>query len=957
MRVVCLAVIAAVVLPCAAFSQEPVWTLDPETTGDQPVIVAGMGDDLTLAGSPVPIAINETVFARLPGEIVSVPLPAGRTETARVLSRTRTTLGGEQLVVSFLDAAGSGLILYRNDGNVLGSMWTEDGEFRIEADAEGELSLFAAPILRQADIPQRGQWHASASQTAMDDTGLADPWLDVIFAYDPDYRSATRHNVLDYFDADIGALNETFAASGVALRARILDIDGLSNDNSVSSADLLASVINRTGEFAAIDNRIQQIGADIYSVRRRQNVGRDGGVACEFPTLDDPTSTYQGRFHVGVCRFSSFVHNIGHNLGLMHGVAVDGDSHPGGLPVRWARGYRNEVSAEDGEPFNSVMTGQSPVSYRFADAGVACPERGSLCGVPVGSEGEANAALALRTYAIGPATQGQANPRLRTAVLPSSRTTSAAGSSLATAFMTVLNPSGVAGTNCRIQHHEAENDSFAFTETDPATNAVVGSPNTPFDLAPGSARTFVIEYAPAGQTHLVTPLASCSNLPINDVTVGLNTLRTTGEFGARGQLVALSATIGNTGYVSVPDGRRGVFSVATINLGNAASLTVRAASLDTGLPATGQVCQTDAMGVCMAAPADSLQVEIGPGETPTFGVFVRTEYPTPFAPRRRFEFQMLSGGLVVASTSVAVRDEGPLRAPEVLSGSVNLDGLEVFPYSVAGDTRGYADRFEIVEGPARGTIEFDPTTGAYTYTAPLEPGSDRFTWRSGNSGAWSQPAETVVNVSDLPLPTVESFSETDDAGFDFTYDFDRIAGGRISRFNLLSAPADVTYSFNPVSGRLESTWPVTPGTHVFTFEAENERGVSTEGTLTIGTETLTPCIAYSHSGTRIARRIDTFQTDGTNTASIAEAEALVRHLCYPMVNSGSSSVDGRYPNSFQADSTWIEVFVRTDAGQNPYLVGVYRRVGNRTFLNAGEYCFSNARNAIVQCTEPDAILP
>jgi hypothetical protein len=916
-----------------------------------------MGDDGPLAGSPVAITINETVFARLPGEIVSVPLPTGRTEIARVLSRSRTTLGGEQLVVSFLDAAGSGLVLYRNDGNVLGSMWTGDGEFRIEADAEGELTLFAAPILRQADIPQRGQWHASASQTAMDDTGPADPWLDVIFAYDPDYRSATRHNVLDYFDADIGALNETFAASDVALRARILDIDGLSNDNSVSSADLLASVINRTGEFAAIDNRIQQIGADIYSVRRRQNTGRDGGVACEFPTLDDPTSTYQGRFHVGVCRFSSFVHNIGHNLGLTHGVSVDGDSHPGGLPVRWARGYRNEVSAEDGEPFNSVMTGASPITYRFSDPDVTCPERGSVCGVPVGSEGEANAALALRTYAIGPATQGQANPRLRTAVLPTSR--SVGGGDPATAFMTVLNPSGLTGTNCRIRHHEAEagNSSFAFTETDPATNAVTGAANAPFDLPPGSARTFVIAYAPDSVSHFVTPLASCDNLPINDVTAGLNTLRTSREFAGNGQLVALAATVGSTGFVAVPDGRRGVFSVATINLGAAANVTVQAVSLDPDLPATGEVCQTDAAGVCLAPPAQTLDIDIGPGETPTFGVFVRTQYPTPFAPRRRFEFQMLSRGVVTASTSVAIRDEAGLRAPDVQSESIDLVGLATYPASVASATSGYADRFEIVEGPARGTIDFDPTTGAYTYTAPLEPGSDRFTWRSGNSGAWSQPAETVVNVSDLPLPTVESFSETDDAGFDFTYDFDRIAGGRISRFNLLSAPADVTYSFNPVSGRLESTWPVTPGTHVFTFEAENERGVSTEGTLTIGTETLTPCIAYSHSGTRIARRIDTFQTDGTNTASIAEAEALVRHLCYPMVNSGSSSVDGRYPNSFQADSTWIEVFVRTDAGQNPYLVGVYRRVGNRTFLNAGEYCFSNARNAIVQCTEPDAILP
>ncbi|HAQ35011.1 MAG TPA: hypothetical protein DCQ53_06600 [Alphaproteobacteria bacterium] len=806
-------------------------------------------------------------------------------------------------------------------------------------------------------MAQRGQRHSLADRSRAESDAPADAWLDVVFAYDDDYRSVTRHNVLDYFDIDIGVLNETFAASDVTLQARILDIDPLATGNSVSSADLLTSISNRTGEFAQIDARIAAIGGDIYSVRRRQNTVRDGATSCEFPSLDDPTADYQGRFNVGVCRYSSFVHNIGHNLGLMHGVSIDGADHPGGLPVRWARGYRNEVSSEDGVPFNSVMTGAAPLSYQFSDSAMRCAERDSFCGIPVGSEGEANAALSLRTYAIGPATQGRANLRLRTAILPTSR--SVAGGEAATAFMTVLNPTGVTGTNCRIRHHEAEagNASFAFTETDPATNSVTGETNAAFDLPPASARSFVIAYTPDSSGHFITPLASCDNLPINDVTVGLNTLRTAREFGGNGQLVALAATIGSTGYVSVPEGRRGVFSVATINLGSAANLTVQAVSLDPDLPASGEVCQTDASGVCMATPSSSLVVDIGPGETPTFGVFVRTQYPTPFAPRRRFEFQMLSRGAVAASTSVAIRDEAGLQAPNVEGAILDVTGLDRVSGTVASTTTGYADRFEIVDAPQSGSIEFDAVTGAYAYTAPLEPGSDRFTWRAGNAAAWSETAQVDVTVNALPVPVVESFSDVDDAGFNFVYDLDRVSQGRISRFNLVTAPAGVTYTFDRVSGRIEAEWPDTPGAHVFTFEAENERGRSDQATVSIQTEAFTPCIDYDHSGTRIGRRIESFETNGANEPSVAEAELLVRHLCYATVDAGSNRVEGFNANSFQPDSTWIDIFVASAAGQTPYSIQVYRRVGNRTFVNAGDFCFSSIGRSLVQCSSRDAIAP
>jgi hypothetical protein len=123
-------------------------------------------------------------------------------------------------------------------------------------------------------------------------------------------------------------------------------------------------------------------------------------------------------------------------------------------------------------------------------------------------------------------------------------------------------------------------------------------------------------------------------------------------------IVALAATQGNNGIVDVPSATgAGAFAVATVNVGAEALITATAEPASAGLPVSLLVCQTDpTSGQCRAAPASSASTQIGPGETPTFAVFVQGG-PVPFDPaRNRIDVRFTdAGGVIRGSTSVAVR--------------------------------------------------------------------------------------------------------------------------------------------------------------------------------------------------------------------------------------------------------------------------------------------------------------
>ena len=263
--------------------------------------------------------------------------------------------------------------------------------------------------------------------------------------------------------------------------------------------------------------------------------------------------------------------------------------------------------------------------------------------------------------------QPGASTSIVAAVLPSSRSVQVG--TTATAFATIINAGTVTATSCGIQLLSTIPANFSYQTTDPATNALIGTPDTPVDIAAGRLQTYVFLLTPNAP---IAPIEiefrfECSNTNPATTIVGVNTLQFTVSETPVPDIIAVAA--GTKGYmpgtVVIPysDPRKGAFVAATTNLGASASITVSGDTGNVVLPRTITICQSNpATGACLAAPTSAVPLTIDTNATPTFSIFVQdTSVPDPsgggsFDPAGdriylRFRDQQ---GIVRGSTSVAV---------------------------------------------------------------------------------------------------------------------------------------------------------------------------------------------------------------------------------------------------------------------------------------------------------------
>jgi hypothetical protein len=111
---------------------------------------------------------------------------------------------------------------------------------------------------------------------------------------------------------------------------------------------------------------------------------------------------------------------------------------------------------------------------------------------------------------------------------------------------------------------------FAYQTTAPTTNAFTGTPNTPVNLAAGTAQSFFISFTPTASfaPSNVALGFVCSASPGAPVTPGVNTLLLSASATPAQDIVALAATASNDRTLHIP-GNSGsnAFAVATVNLG------------------------------------------------------------------------------------------------------------------------------------------------------------------------------------------------------------------------------------------------------------------------------------------------------------------------------------------------------------------------------------------------------
>lgn len=249
-------------------------------------------------------------------------------------------------------------------------------------------------------------------------------------------------------------------------------------------------------------------------------------------------------------------------------------------------------------------------------------------------------------------------PAPAAAVLPNSR--SVLVGDTATAFATMINTSTETLQNCGVESPiDFTAAVFSYQTTNPSTNALIGTANTPAAIEPGAVQTFIFELTP---TEAIEPseLAirfDCTNSASALSVEGVNTLLLSGSTTPVADIIALGASPSGDGILRLPDtSGSAAFAVASVNIGNDANIV---ASVDTGsatVPLTLAICETNpADGQCLTPPAASVATSVNTNATPTFSVFVTASGAVPFDPANtRIRVLFLEDGAVRGSSSIAV---------------------------------------------------------------------------------------------------------------------------------------------------------------------------------------------------------------------------------------------------------------------------------------------------------------
>jgi hypothetical protein len=235
------------------------------------------------------------------------------------------------------------------------------------------------------------------------------------------------------------------------------------------------------------------------------------------------------------------------------------------------------------------------------------------------------------------------------------------GTTTALAFATIIPLGSAFGTSCAIAPVTSVPATFFYQTTNPATNEVTGTPNTPAMIGGplSNVLTFVIGFTPTAAfapTDVVLGFTCGTSLAAPSIS-GLNTLLLSASATPTPDVIALAATPSGNGFLTVPVNGSNAFAVATVNVGAGGVITVAADTGSATLPLTLTLCQTNpATGSCLATPAATVTTTINTSATPSFGIFATASAAIKAKDDINRIFVRLkdAGGAVRGLTSVAV---------------------------------------------------------------------------------------------------------------------------------------------------------------------------------------------------------------------------------------------------------------------------------------------------------------
>ncbi|HCB02337.1 MAG TPA: hypothetical protein DEP19_08140 [Anaerolineae bacterium] len=283
---------------------------------------------------------------------------------------------------------------------------------------------------------------------------------------------------------------------------------------------------------------------------------------------------------------------------------------------------------------SAIDAGDNATCEATDQRGVARPQ-GSVCDVG-----------AYEFVLAGPTT-------LVNSVLPTSRTPVVGMAT--TIFNTVINSGSETAVGVTLSMNPAPAGTFAYYQTNCATNAVISPANPAIDIAPASVACYLLSFTPsapftATQVHIQ---AQASNAPSSSLLTGINTwlLRATASAGP--DIIALTTT---TDFHQLACSGTNAFAVAMSNVGTDATgdVSVLANTGSASLPLTISIQETNpGTGAIIG---DNILQDVLAGQNRTVAVFVTFHGCVSFDPalhRIFIEFRDASNN-ILGSTSTAV---------------------------------------------------------------------------------------------------------------------------------------------------------------------------------------------------------------------------------------------------------------------------------------------------------------
>jgi hypothetical protein len=241
-------------------------------------------------------------------------------------------------------------------------------------------------------VTTRSTSTSSATPPVANATATSGSTVDVLVLYTQGmvdaYGSVAK--VATRVDQLVALANQSYANGGLVHRLRLASLEKIAASDTAANGDTLDQLQAGSGPFSGVSARRTAVGADLVAVVRPYYsaqgscgngyvLGWGGGSIGSGSAAWGVSAVSDGSDHNGsgwYCDQTTFTHELGHNMGLMHDRATVAEQGGGTGAKPYAFGY------DVANRWGTIMSYTSPVQLRFSNPNDYNCGSSERCGLP-----------------------------------------------------------------------------------------------------------------------------------------------------------------------------------------------------------------------------------------------------------------------------------------------------------------------------------------------------------------------------------------------------------------------------------------------------------------------------------------------------------------------------------------------------------------------------------------------